>query len=303
MKGYLLLFLFTLLVTTEGKNTVNGTIEKDPKWLHSNLSVRPAITASISYRVKYPTSWTSVPIIKFYYNGQNSTDLPDRCIRGLSGQLFNKDMAVPLVEGYGSDRKIRALLSRNYSDNFSCTESSCITENWGKFSTTRCEYWSCHGQTKIKDFDPKSYSFSLGFECDETKASLRGMQYEVTIDNESNKTRCVDLNSGEKEQMDRCGHLDDALKLFLEIPSKICLGLGVAAGLALVVMVITCVIYRKKIWLSPSNNNHAGQVTSSKQENVAKFHVKKDEISVDVTVMCAVTKCKQSSFIDRKLYI
>ena len=268
-----------MLATTEGKNTVSGTIEKDTKWLHSNLSVRPAIMVSINYRVKYPTSWTSVPIIKFYYNGQNSTDLPDRCIRGLSRQLFNKDLAVPLVEGYG-------LLSRNYRDKFSCSESNCITEGWGKFSTT-----SCHGRTKIQDFEPKSYSFSLGFECDKTKASLKGMQYDVTIDNESNKTRYVDLNSVEKERMDRCDHVDDAitrmngfldgrlgvgirlfLMLFMHFP-KICLGYVVAAGLALVVMVI-CVIYRKKI------NAWLGQVTSSKHENAAKFHVKRAEISM-----------------------
>ena len=202
MKGYLLLLLFALLATTEGKNTVSGTIEKDTKWVHSNLSVRPAMTASIWYQVKYPTSWTSVPIIKFYYNGQNSTDFHDKCVSGLSGQLFNKDLAIPLDQSYGTDFKTRVVLSKNYRDKFYCSES-CTRKGFWIFSTNKCEYRNCYGKTEIQDFEPKSYSFSIGFGCGVTKASLREMLYDVIIDKESNKTHCVDLKSVKKERMGR----------------------------------------------------------------------------------------------------
>ena len=201
MKGSLFVLFFTVFATAEGKNTVSGTVEEDAKWLHSHLSVLPAITASISYHVQYPTSWASMPILKFYDNGQNSSNLRDKCISGLIGQLLNKDLAIPLVESYGTDLKTRVLLSTNYRDKFKCEQIDCST-CW--FVKCNCKTWSCYGRTQIQDFEPKSYSFSVGFGCGVTKASLKGMEYDVTIENESNKTRCVDLKSVKKERMDLC---------------------------------------------------------------------------------------------------
>ena len=168
---------FTRIRSNEGRNTVSGTIDEDTKWLHSNLSVLHAITASISYHVQYPTGWASTPILKFYYNGQSSTDLRDKCIKDRHGQLYNKDLAIPL--------------DGNYRGKFTCEQIDCST----CFLVVKChcKTWSCSGSTKIQDFEPKSYSFSVGYDCNEAKTSLKGMYYSVTVDNESNKTSCVDF--------------------------------------------------------------------------------------------------------------
>ena len=87
----------------EGKNTVTGGIEEDTSWFHSNLSVRPAMSASIEYHIQYQCSdclWNerhqNLPIITFYYKGQDSPNLRHKCNSEMHGQLFNKDLAVPL---------------------------------------------------------------------------------------------------------------------------------------------------------------------------------------------------------------
>ena len=96
----------------------------------------------------------------------------------MHGQLFNKDLAVPL----------RGI----YREKFWCNNKYC------------------YGRTEIKDFEPKSY-FSLGFQCNETDGNLKGLHYEVTIYDESNETSCVDLsltseysNMTQKKLIDQC---------------------------------------------------------------------------------------------------
>ena len=50
-----LLLLATVAVTTvAGKNSVFGTIKNDTTWFLSNLSVRPAMTASLEYQRSVP---------------------------------------------------------------------------------------------------------------------------------------------------------------------------------------------------------------------------------------------------------
>ena len=125
--------------------------------------------ASIWYRVQYPiVEDAPTPIITFYYNGQNSTNLRDKCNTdgSMHGQLYNKDLAVPLIE--------------KYRENFWC---------WSVYDET----WNCHGDIQIQDFKPTSYSFSIGYKCGDTEGNLEGLEYKVTISDEVNKTRCMDL--------------------------------------------------------------------------------------------------------------
>ena len=192
MKRYFLLHLLVAIGSIEAWNQVHGTIEEDTQWFFSNLSVHPAMTASMEYSIKYPyhTSWHR-PIITFYYDRQDSVNLHGKCNADEQGQLCYKNLAVPL------DR-------RKYREDFTCSKSRRTCKGSWFFSWTRCEYWSCHGRTKIQDFEPRTYSFSLGFECDETKASLKGIYYNVTIPDESNQTNCVNLNKVEAERLDNC---------------------------------------------------------------------------------------------------
>ena len=77
----------------EGK-TVTGGIEEDTTWFISNLSVRSAMSASIEYNIQYlDVPDHQRPIITFYYKGQNSPNLHDKCNSEMHGQLFNKGIS------------------------------------------------------------------------------------------------------------------------------------------------------------------------------------------------------------------
>ena len=175
---YFLLLLVTGTVEiVAGKNSVFGTIKNNTTWFLSNLSVRPAMTASLEYHVQYPdVEGRARPVITFYYNGQDSPNLETLCETDLYGQLRNEDLAVPLNEVY--------------RQKFICYHDS--------------EYWYCKGKTRIQDFEPKSYSFSFCNECDKIHGNLNGLYYNVTIYDESNKTSCVDLNLAPGKRIGRC---------------------------------------------------------------------------------------------------
>ena len=81
-------------------------------------------------------------------------------------------------------------------------------------------YWDIYGRIDIQDFEPKSYSFSIGYSRTfdsmwlgynyDWKDDWKGwndLYYEVTIYDESNTTKCVDLNMTSKSQqrvIDQC---------------------------------------------------------------------------------------------------
>ena len=176
LKLYFLLLLTTTTIVA-GKNSVVGTIQNDTTWFLSNLSVRPAITASLEYQVRYPYNESrDRPIITFYYNGQDSPNFRAKCEKDLYGQLRNEDLAVPLNEVY--------------RQKFICYHNN--------------ETWHCSGKTKIQDFEPKSYSFSFCNSCGAAHGNLSGLYYNVTIYDESNKTSCADLNMKQGQRIDRC---------------------------------------------------------------------------------------------------
>ena len=59
-----MLLLTTVAVTTvAGKNSVLGTIDHDTTWFLSNLSVCPAMMASLEYHVQYPYVERNHPFI------------------------------------------------------------------------------------------------------------------------------------------------------------------------------------------------------------------------------------------------
>ena len=115
----------------------------------------------------------------FYYKAQNSPNLQERCNAEMYGKLLNVDLAVPL---YGK-----------YREKFWCNDKD--RDGWIR---------DCYGRIKIQDFEPKSYFFSLGFKCNERKGNLKGLKYDVTISDESNKTSCLAVNTTELQLIDPC---------------------------------------------------------------------------------------------------
>ena len=120
---YFLLLLATGTVTiAAGENSVFGTIDHDTTWFLSNMSVRPAMTASLEYHVQYPyVEGRARPIIT-YYNGQDSPNLEAKCKRDLHGQLRNEDLAVSL--------------NQFYREKFICYKDSSIWHCRGKNSNS-----------------------------------------------------------------------------------------------------------------------------------------------------------------------
>ena len=200
MNGYFVLVLFAVVgAVVKGRNSVNGTIEEDTTWFLRDLSVRPAMTATLEYSIRYPKGEPQ-PVVSFYYKGQNSSNLQRGCNKEMQGQLCNKNLVVPLG-------RIK------YRDAFTCSGSAC--RDW--LLLKLCDYWDCHGKTKIQDFEPKSYFFSLGFECGERIGNLKGLKYDVTIYDESNKTSCVNLNKVDAKRIDRC----DRSYQYAAIPNQV----------------------------------------------------------------------------------
>ena len=189
MKGCFVLLLFAVVGIIKARNSVNGTIEEDTAWFLSDLSVRPAMTATLEYHIQYPYVERSHPIITFYYNGQDSPNLRHKCNKVMHGQLFNQNLAIPL--------------RGKYREKFWCND------RYGNI-------WDCYGRTKIQDFEPKSYFFSLGIQCNTTK-NLKGLKYEVTISDESNETNCVDLNKVDVQRIDQC----DRSYRYAAIPNQV----------------------------------------------------------------------------------
>ena len=179
--------------TSVASRSVIGTIQENTTWFLSNLSVRPAMTASLEYHVQYPVvEGRSRPIITFYYNGQNSPNLLTHCETDMYGQLRNEDLAVPLNE--------------DYRHKFNCKQDKNKT------------YYHCWGKTEIQDFEPKSYSFSFCNECGGVgSGNLNGLWYNVTIYDERNVTSCVDLNMTPGQRIDRC----ERSYQFAAIPNQI----------------------------------------------------------------------------------
>ena len=175
---FLLLLATVTLTIVAGENSVIGTINDNTTWFLSNLSVHPAMTASLEYHVQYPdVEGRSRPMITFYYNGQDSPNLEAKCRRDLTGQLRNEDLVVPL--------------NQEYREKFICYKDANI--------------WYCSGKTKIQDFEPKSYSFSVCFDCHDVQSgNLNGLYYNVTIYDESNRTSCVDLKMAQWQRIDQC---------------------------------------------------------------------------------------------------
>ena len=151
----------------EGKHTIIGFIDKDTTWFLSNLSVRPAMSASIQHYIRF---WNCNPIIIFYYDGQNSTNFHDKYNKEMYSQLFNENLAILL--GGSAHRE----------------------NHWCDSIEIFWEHWDCYGRIDIQDFEPKSYLFSLGCNNIWMQEDLNGLYYEVTIYDESNTTKCVDLN-------------------------------------------------------------------------------------------------------------
>ena len=99
------------------------------------------------------------------YTTDSNINLKKNCSVKKSGQLYNEDLFFPLRPGG----------SRNHN---------CIIISNGLLH--------CKGKTMIQDYIPRNYSFSFGYECDDTRIrSLKGLSFNISVHSQSNETVCV----------------------------------------------------------------------------------------------------------------
>ena len=105
MKGYLVLVMLAAVGIIKSKKLGNGgrleNTEK-PGSLATCLWY-PTMRASIEYDIWYPNPAyyelnNHLPHITFYYTGENTPNLRYGCNKQKYGQLYNKDLAIPLNE-------------------------------------------------------------------------------------------------------------------------------------------------------------------------------------------------------------
>ena len=148
---------------------VSGIITKNMTFFYRKLPVAPSLRATIEFSVSYPVSsmkgerpWPLMGI----YTAYPKINIENRCSKIIYGQLHNENLH-PFLR---------------------------IPE----YRTTTCEMSggdtvNCRGRVTVQDFIPRNFSLSFGFECDSSMNSLKGLKYNITFSNQSNKTNvCKD---------------------------------------------------------------------------------------------------------------
>ena len=104
------------------------------------------------------------------YTVQDHIDRRTNCINDRYGQLHNENLFGHLWEG-----KFR--------------ETICAR------SPSYPQVIECHAKYQVQDFTPRNFAFSFGFTCKEpgTISSLKGLQYNVSVYNQANRTQCEPL--------------------------------------------------------------------------------------------------------------
>ena len=106
-----------------------------------------------------------VPQIDFYTT-KDDINLRTNCSNNNYGQLGNQDLHSPLREG---DKG----------------HSTC------KLDDVDPDMLFCDGRFTMQDYKPRHYGFSLGYDCTFLdRSSLRGLSFNVTISDQTNKTTC-----------------------------------------------------------------------------------------------------------------
>ena len=146
----------------------DGTIRQDTEFYYKDLSQFPSEFATVEYDIMYSTALIRPRPILDIYTTTDNKNLIKRCSNYGYGQLRNEHLHSPLE-------------LRSKPLGF----TTCLSNPNGT------DIIHCHGKTAIRDYIPRRFGFSFGFECVWPKGgSLRGLTYNISIYDESNRTIC-----------------------------------------------------------------------------------------------------------------
>ena len=147
---------------------MEGTVDEDTTFYYRDLTTEPSLLATVEYTVIYNRSVVSTSSSIMIYTVEDHIDRRTKCINDRYGQLHNENLFGHLREG-----KFR--------------ETTCAR------SPSYTEVIECHAQYPVQDFTLRNFAFSFGFTCKGTISSLKGLQYNVSVYNQANRTRCEPL--------------------------------------------------------------------------------------------------------------
>ena len=200
-----LYFVFLLSFPQKGhfgsSLTLIGQIADDSKFYYREFLTFPSLMATIKYYIKYNYTATElqcplcVPSLDIYTT-KSYANLDRNCSVNVFGQLRNENLHTPL--------KPKGKLYRF---------TNCTADSYGIVH--------CYGETKIQDYIPRTYGFSFGYRCrpyDEKRAnrSLKGLQYNMTIYGQTNKTQCSSMamaETGFSDEIRICSRLYSHMSL------------------------------------------------------------------------------------------
>ncbi len=177
------LIFFCFFITTESE-TIDGVIEENVQYFHTELSVFPSKSATIEFELFYeersfcPTSDQGCAPKIDVHTTEDELIFKENCTdRRSVGQVFNEDLDISLPP-YLQDNE-----NFEYRDTTTCTHSGeAIIHCWGKLM--------------IQDFMPRNLSMSFRFKCSEERnphKTFQGLKYNISLHSQSNVSECVKI--------------------------------------------------------------------------------------------------------------
>ena len=161
---YFVIFTACLAVNNGATNNfISGTIEEENiKFYHMKLTNVSSTSITIEFSVNYTlTNMYDPYVVIDIYTTEDHINAGRQCSFLHYGQLFNDELHIPL--------------------------------NTRSYKETPCEQTAktriCNGRKTIRDFKPRIYYISFGYDCDNVR-SLPGISYKFSIFDQSNQTEC-----------------------------------------------------------------------------------------------------------------
>ena len=174
----LIVSIFAIIKKGATSLTVSDQIGTNTNFYFRRLNVFPSKLAAIEFSVNFNTSDIAVKCVpskqpcRVYidiYTTKDDANLKTNCSNIDYGQLLNEDLHSPLRPG-----------------SYRFTTS--------KLDDVDSDMLHCKGRAMIQDYVPRNYGFSFGYDCMYSeRPSLRGLSFNVTISEQTNKTTCIKI--------------------------------------------------------------------------------------------------------------
>ena len=146
--------------------TISDIIMANSTFYYQRLSIYPSKVVIVEYTVQYPKTFAHCGhLVLDIYTTQGNLNRQTQCSNQDHGHLKNKKLHVPLV-----------------SPHTTCRQSQGQGQIQGQ-DQEDIEIVSCSGKTKVQDYIPRNFGFSIGFDCKwKRKVSLNGIGFNISVE-------------------------------------------------------------------------------------------------------------------------